>query len=212
MTNIVYHNQEPKQPSKSQVDEENIRSVSMIVENRGRGSDGEEDEDDSEGNYEPDFSLVHSNVLFCVSLLSNSLLISLDILYISRDDSRRWEIFPLTLQLSTLYNVGSLSEILSVHWWYSGILLLVLTVLLCLLQTLLWIDLNKSRKAEHHLVTAKPRSMFREVLVDTADPVVLMLMGPFLRSVSRQIRLTIGSLLYHTYIGLLDNTIPDSNQ
>ena len=60
-------------------------------------------------------------------------------------------------------------------------LLVALTVLFCLLQILLWIDLNRSRKAKNHLVTVEPRSMFREILVDTADPIVLMLMGPFLR-------------------------------
>ena len=73
----------------------------------------------------------------------------------------------------------SLSEILSVHGF--TILLVAVTVLFCLLQILLWIDLNKSRKTEPHLVTVEPRSMFREILVDTADPIVLMLMGPFLK-------------------------------
>ena len=58
----------------------------MIVESRDIGSEeAEDDREEDEVNYEPDFSLVHSNVLFCVSLLSTSLLISLDILYISRD-------------------------------------------------------------------------------------------------------------------------------
>ena len=98
VTNIVYHNQEPAEKTKAQVGEENIRSVSMIVDRRGlRSEDAEEDseeeseEDREEGrelNYEPDFSLVHSNVLFCVSLLSTALLIGLDILYISRDNRR----------------------------------------------------------------------------------------------------------------------------
>ena len=90
VTNIVYHNQEPAQRNKSEVEDENIRSVSMIVETRDIGSeDAEEDSEEDEVNYEPSFSLVHSNVLFCVSLLSTTLLISLDILYISRDNSRK---------------------------------------------------------------------------------------------------------------------------
>ena len=55
------------------------------------------------------------------------------------------------------------------------------TVLFCLLQILLWIDLNKSRRTQSDQVTVEPRSMFREILVDTADPIVLMLMGPFLK-------------------------------
>ena len=73
----------------------------------------------------------------------------------------------------------SLSEMLTNHGF--TILLVALCVLFCLLQILLWIDLNKSRKTRPHLVTAEPRSMFREILVDTADPIVLMLMGPFLK-------------------------------
>ena len=84
VTNIVYHNQEPSRKTKAQVEEENIRSVSMIVT-----AEENTEEEEEEENYEPGFSLVHSNVLFCVSLLSTSLLISLDILYISRDNSRK---------------------------------------------------------------------------------------------------------------------------
>ena len=72
--------------AKSQVEDENIRSVTMITESRGIGSDEAEED---EVNYEPNYSLVHSNVLFCVSLLSTSLLISLDILFMSRDNSRK---------------------------------------------------------------------------------------------------------------------------
>ena len=65
---------------------------------------------------------------------------------------------------------------------------MAVTVLFCLLQILLWIDLNKSRRtAEPHLVTVEPRSMFREILVDTADPMVLLLMGPFLK-LTRSVR------------------------
>ena len=60
-------------------------------------------------------------------------------------------------------------------------LLVAVTVLFCLLQILLWIDLNKSRRTHSDQVTVEPRSMFREILVDTADPIVLMLMGPFLK-------------------------------
>ena len=60
-------------------------------------------------------------------------------------------------------------------------LLVAVTVLFCLLQILLWIDLNKSRRTRSDQVTVEPRSMFREILVDTADPIVLMLMGPFLK-------------------------------
>ena len=59
--------------------------------------------------------------------------------------------------------------------------ILIRRSLFCLLQILLWIDLNKSRRTEPPLVSAEPRSMFREILMDTADPIVLMLMGPFLK-------------------------------
>ena len=90
VTNIVYHNQEPARQTKAQVEDDNIRSVSMILETRGiRNEDAEEESGEEEENYEPGFSLVHSNVLFCVSLLSTSLLVILDILYISRDNSRK---------------------------------------------------------------------------------------------------------------------------
>ena len=83
VTNIVYHNQEPARQTRAQLEDENIRSVSMIVAEEDTEKEKEEEE-----NYEPGFSLVHSNVLFCVSLLSTSVLISLDILYISRDNKK----------------------------------------------------------------------------------------------------------------------------
>ena len=77
-------------------------------------------------------------------------------------------------------------------------LLVAVTVLFCLLQILLWIDLNKSRRTHSDQVTVEPRSMFREILVDTADPIVLMLMGPFLKFLGRQVSCSVDMTSFYT--------------
>ena len=142
----------------------------MIVDNSDIWSVQSEEDDI---NYQPKFSLVHSNVMFCCSLVSTSLLIGMDIFYNSKDNKDQSVVRLLThskfvclficLFFSTSYNP--------------------VVVLFCCLQILIWIDLNKWRQrcGSSSPVVAhnnNNNNMFREILVDTADPVISILMAP----------------------------------
>ena len=129
-----------------------MRSISRIVDTRDC-SDEEEEDGSDDLNYQPSFSLVHSNVLFISSLVSTSLLIGMDILYSLRDKKKE----PLIRNLTYV------------------------VVLFCLIQILIWIDLNKSRRGPPSSITVEQSTMFREILLDLVDPIISLLMAPFIK-------------------------------
>ena len=129
-----------------------MRSISRIVDTR-ECSDEEEEDGSDDMNYQPSFSLVHSNVLFISSLVSTSLLIGMDILYSLRDKKKE----PLIRNLTYV------------------------VVLFCLIQILIWIDLNKSRRGPPRSITVEQSTMFREILLDLVDPIISLLMAPFIK-------------------------------
>ena len=157
VTNILYYNQEPgpvkkNKSSRAEAGEELVRSISRIVDTK-ECSDEEEGEGSEDQNYQPNFSLVHSNVLFISSLVSTSLLIGMDILYSLRDKKKEPPIRNLTY----------------------------VVVLFCLIQILIWIDLNKSRRGPPSFIIVEQSSMFREILLDLVDPIISLLMAPFIK-------------------------------